>query len=252
MKRNLTLLLLGFVMTWNVSGAEWLTDLPTALARARKENKTVLIDFTGSDWCGWCKRLKAEVFDKPQFEAFANANLILVEADFPRGKKLPPALKEANQALLTRYQVDGFPTIVLLDDDQKFLGKTGYVQGGPKAFIAELEKMPTVKRREPVAEPAGKDPFAAPNREVTGPPAKINYSEIALKAISGKPNKRLALINNQSFAQGETAMVKLDDKKLKVFCKEIRENSVVVQIDGKPEIELLLGKTPAPVKAGAK
>src|ERR1017187_4807538 len=65
---------------------EWLTDVPAALARAKAENKTVLLDFTGSDWCGWCMRLKAEVFDQPEFSTYAHANLILVELDFPHHK----------------------------------------------------------------------------------------------------------------------------------------------------------------------
>src|SRR5438445_12873503 len=66
-----------------VHGAEWLTDLPAAQARAASENKLGLLDFTGSDWCGWFMRLKAEAFSKTEFEAFAQENLVLAEIDFP-------------------------------------------------------------------------------------------------------------------------------------------------------------------------
>src|SRR5438093_919127 len=63
------------------AAATWLTDLPAAQAAAKAEKKIVLLDFTGSDWCGWCIRLKNEVFSQPEFDAFANANLVLVEVD---------------------------------------------------------------------------------------------------------------------------------------------------------------------------
>ena len=65
---------------------QWLTDTKTALEKARQENKAVLLDFTGSDWCGWCMKLKSEVFDQPEFAQFAQANLVLVEVDFPKRK----------------------------------------------------------------------------------------------------------------------------------------------------------------------
>src|SRR5438552_7159697 len=79
--------------------AEWLTDLPAAQAAAKAENKIVLLDFTGSDWCGWCIRLRNEVFSKPEFDAYANDNLVLVEVDFPRQKSQSAALKQANRVL---------------------------------------------------------------------------------------------------------------------------------------------------------
>src|SRR6266481_5854060 len=73
----------------NACAATWLTDLPSAQATAKAENKIVLINFTGSDWCGWCIRLRDEVFSQPEFDAYANDHLVLVEADFPRHKAQP-------------------------------------------------------------------------------------------------------------------------------------------------------------------
>src|SRR3954466_2554744 len=84
------------------AGAEelkWLTDLPKAQAQAKKENKLVMLDFTGSDWCIWCKKLNAEVFSKPEFADYAKKNLVLVEVDFPNGKEQSAELKKANQEL---------------------------------------------------------------------------------------------------------------------------------------------------------
>lgn len=121
--------------------AEWSTDVPKAIAKAKAENKLVLLDFTGSDWCGWCIKLKREVFDTPEFEAYAAKNLVLVEVDFPRNKVLTPEQKAANQALAAKYGIKGYPTIWVLEGSGMPVGKLGYMEGGPKPFIAELAKL---------------------------------------------------------------------------------------------------------------
>src|SRR5881394_792106 len=122
------------------AGAEdlqWLTDVPKAQAKAKAEKKMVLLDFTGSDWCGWCIKLNKEVFSKAEFAKYAQDNLVLVEVDFPQKKKQSEELKKANDALSQKYKIDGYPTIVVLDSAGEKIGDTGYVEGGPKAFIAE-------------------------------------------------------------------------------------------------------------------
>jgi thioredoxin-related protein len=119
----------------------WMTDLPAAQAKAKAEKKRILMNFTGSDWCGWCIRLKREVFDTPKFAAYAQKNLVLVEVDFPNKKKQNAALKKANQALQDKYKVEGYPTLIVLDGNGKKLGQLGYVEGGPAPFLAELEKL---------------------------------------------------------------------------------------------------------------
>jgi len=140
--KKLTLCLLTCFAVLQLKAAEaWLTDLPTAQAQAKAEKKLVMMDFTGSDWCGWCIKLHKEVFSKPEFEEYAKKNLVLVEIDFPNRKPQTAALKKANQALQTKYQVEGYPTIIVLDGDGKKIGKLGYTPGGPKAFIAALEKL---------------------------------------------------------------------------------------------------------------
>jgi len=119
----------------------WQTDLPAAQARARAENKAVLINFTGSDWCPWCVRLSREVFSQPEFAQFAAQHLVLVEVDFPRRKAQDAELKKANRALQERFAIEGFPTVVLLDAEGRKLGTLGYQPGGPKPFIAALERL---------------------------------------------------------------------------------------------------------------
>ncbi len=120
----------------------WLTDYKKAQEEAKASKKLVLMNFTGSDWCGWCIRLNREVFTKPEFQEYAQQKLILLEVDFPRGKQLTAAEKSQNEQLAAKYQIRGFPTIVVLDGEGKMVGELGYTPGGPSAFIAALEGLP--------------------------------------------------------------------------------------------------------------
>ncbi|HTY87338.1 MAG TPA: thioredoxin family protein [Candidatus Acidoferrum sp.] len=141
--KKIAILLLAAAAFWRANASEpvWLTDLPKAQAQAQAEKKMVLLDFTGSDWCGWCMKFKQDVLDTPEFQAYAAKNLVLVELDYPRKKVQPADLKKANAALKGRYDVKGFPTFVVLNSDGKEIGRqVGYAKGGPKAFIAKLEK----------------------------------------------------------------------------------------------------------------
>lgn len=140
MKKIILTMLVGFAL-FQLNAAEgWLTDVPKAVAQAKTENKLVLMDFTGSDWCGWCIRLNKDVFSKPEFAAYAKKNLVLVEIDFPAKKQQSPELKKTNQALQKKYGVEGYPTIIVLNGAGQKVGTLGYMPTA-KAFIAELEKL---------------------------------------------------------------------------------------------------------------
>lgn len=118
---------------------DWTTDVPAALAKAKAENKTVLLDFTGSDWCGWCIKFKKEALDTPEFQDYAAKNLVLVEVDFPRKLQQSEELKSANKALAGQYNITGYPTFVVLNKDGKQIGRQdGYEPGGAKAFIDKI------------------------------------------------------------------------------------------------------------------
>ena len=120
----------------------WLNDYKKAQQEAKANNKFLLLDFTGSDWCGWCKRLEQEILSQSQFENYARENLVLLEVDFPRAKPQSPELRKQNQELAQQYQVEGFPTIVVLSGDgQKLWQYDGYFPDGLAAFIAQLEKL---------------------------------------------------------------------------------------------------------------
>jgi protein disulfide-isomerase len=124
-----------------VSELPWAADLPKALAQAKAENKIVLLDFTGSDWCVWCIKFDDDVLSQPEFASYAKTNLTMVMLDFPNAIKQSETLKKSNQELQTKFKVDGFPTYVALTPDGKEIGRqVGYLSGGPQAFIAELEK----------------------------------------------------------------------------------------------------------------
>jgi len=142
MKRTV-LCLLGCWMACQLQAADltWLTSVPDAQAQAKKESKLVLLDFTGSDWCVWCKKLDAEVFSQAQFADYAKKNLVLVEVDFPAQKKLDAALVKANGALKDKYKITGYPTLIVLKPDGTVVwNQVGYMEGGPAAVIAKLDE----------------------------------------------------------------------------------------------------------------
>jgi protein disulfide-isomerase len=121
------------------SDAQWTTDFPAALNQAQSGNKLVLLNFTGSDWCPWCIKLDHDVLSTSEFAAYAQNKLVLVRLDFPRQTPQSDALKQANADLASRFNVNGYPTCILVDASGKELGRqVGYLEGGPEAFIAEM------------------------------------------------------------------------------------------------------------------
>ena len=142
MKTLLAPFLALVALTLSASAADWMTDFEAAKATAAKEKKLMLLDFTGSDWCGWCIKMKKEVFNEQAFKDYAKKNLVLVEVDFPQRKKLPAAIAKQNDNLMRKYKVEGFPTYVILDSSGKEIGRQPeYLKGGPSAFIAKIESI---------------------------------------------------------------------------------------------------------------
>lgn len=127
-------------------GEGWTHDYEAAKKQAAEENKDMLLDFTGSDWCGWCIKLVDEVFSKDGFKSYADANLVLVELDFPRDKsKLSDETKAQNAKLKDVFGVRGYPSIYLTDSAGLPYAKTGYKRGGPDAYIAHLKELKQVR-----------------------------------------------------------------------------------------------------------
>lgn len=138
-----TILLAAILVGCSKSSANdnlnWEENLETALQKAKTENKAVLVNFTGSDWCVWCQKLSAEVFSQSEFEDYANDNLILVRLDFPRNIEQSAETKLYNNQLAQRYGVQGFPTVLLFNPQGKMVLQTGYQPGGPVSYINHLK-----------------------------------------------------------------------------------------------------------------
>lgn len=133
----------------------WLVDVDEAYELHKKTGKPIMANFTGSDWCGWCKRLSANVFVHDEFKEWAEENVILLELDFPRRKQIPNEYRQQNANLQRAFKVRGFPTVWVfeLDKDEQTgelkinaLGKTGYQRSvaeftnGVDKILAQAEK----------------------------------------------------------------------------------------------------------------
>ena len=132
------LLLLCFLSTAQLGvAANWETDYAKALETAKRENKQVFLDFTGSDWCGPCIQLQKRAFSRPEFINYAQKNLILVEIDYPQRKKQSPALVKQNERLAKQYGIEekGYPTLVLLDPAGKIVRELSGYNGETAADI---------------------------------------------------------------------------------------------------------------------
>ncbi|MGN0874002.1 MAG: thioredoxin family protein [Akkermansia sp.] len=138
-KKALTLLM-PLAMVAPSFAAEWLTELPAAQAKAAAENKAILVDFTGSDWCGWCIRLRKNVFDTPEFDSYVKDKFVLLEIDLPRGNKLTPEQKAVNEALAKRFKITGFPTVLVLTPNAEVAGGFGGGQPNLAAVQPSLDK----------------------------------------------------------------------------------------------------------------
>ena len=136
-------LALGSVATLHAqTKSGWTEHEDQALVKAKADKKLVLLDFTGSDWCGWCVKMDKEVFSQPEFQNYAKDHLVLVELDYPHHKLQTKQIGEQNAMLAQQYNVNAFPTLVVLDSQGKTV-KTfeGYQAGGAAAFVQQLQAL---------------------------------------------------------------------------------------------------------------
>lgn len=142
-KTFITLLLVLGSFAMQAQELVWHTDINKAMAISNKTQKPMLLFFTGSDWCGWCIRLQNEVLKTPEFTAWAKKNVVLVELDFPRRTPQSDAIRNQNAGIQQAFGVQGYPTVwfataKIKDGRPSFtgMGSSGYVPGGPAAWLA--------------------------------------------------------------------------------------------------------------------
>ena len=144
MRKNLTIYILitiAMLYCTRVEALEWETDFKKASSTAKTSGKYIMLDFSGSDWCGWCIKLEKEVFSQDAFKDFAEKNLVCVLVDFPRNKKQTGEQKQQNRDLATKYGIQGYPTIIILGPDGEPVAKTGYLQGGSRNYAQHLNEI---------------------------------------------------------------------------------------------------------------
>ena len=143
--KKIIIALLLFAGSYTVGAQElaWETNIAKAIKVTSKTKKPLLLFFTGSDWCGWCIRLQKEVLKTPEFAKWAKENVVLVELDYPRKAPQTPDLRKQNGELQMSFGIQGYPTVVFAKVTEKKgkanfeeIGRTGYVAGGPSAWLA--------------------------------------------------------------------------------------------------------------------
>ena len=126
----------------------WYKNIDEAVGIAKDTNKTVFIHFTGSDWCVWCQRLESEVYSKDIFKEYAENNLVMVKLDFPKRTPQSNDEKLYNNSQAKKYQIQGFPTVILLNQDGEKIAQTGYQRGGPENYVSHLKSLIAEKTEE--------------------------------------------------------------------------------------------------------
>jgi len=213
----------------------WLTSLPEAVEQATQEKKLVLLDFTGSDWCGWCMKLDDETFSRAEFIEYADKNLVLVQVDFPTSKPQSSDLKKANRALKKKYGVGGFPTVLMIKPDGKVLWEQdGYVEGGAGVMIAAAERcrraagLPVTASATPKPpKPAPAPVAAAPPPQPAPPPQKPAYQP-KLKAILYSSTHASVVLDDATCEEGDFAYG--------MRIVKISRNEVTVECDGQIKV----------------
>lgn len=119
----------------------WLTNYDEAVKQSQSSSKPIAILFTGSDWCSWCIKLESEVFSSSEFIEAVGDKFIFLKLDFPLNTTLSPDNIAQNKQLQKRFDVSGFPSIIILDAQQQQIGSAGYRPGGGKQYATYLLKM---------------------------------------------------------------------------------------------------------------
>lgn len=159
---TITFVAFAFMLTWSTASfgdqpvlkpksyEKWVTSYADAVEKSAATGKPIMLVFSGTDWCSWCTRLSSEVFTTHEFARWSSDNVIKVEVDFPQTYALPPEIAAQNMELKAQFghHVSSYPTVLFVTADGQFIGKTGYVAGGPEPWIdAALTVIPETPTR---------------------------------------------------------------------------------------------------------
>ncbi len=168
MKKKLAITLALYVITLPIAlaGDEhslWEVDFDQAVTEAGQSGKDLLVDFSGSDWCGWCQKLDKEVFSQKKFLDQATKEYTLVVLDFPRKKVVKN--KKRNEELKNQFQISGYPTVLLMDSTGRPYARTGYQENGPGPYLKHLAELKSAKEPKEIRELIAKVQNAATDDE---------------------------------------------------------------------------------------
>lgn len=207
---RLASLVLALTATFATAGGEgWMTDFAAAKKKAAAEKKDLLVDFTGSDWCGWCIKLNKEVFQHDAFKKGVAEKFVLVELDYPRDKSgQSEEVQKQNAELQKVYSVRGFPTILMMDAQGRPFAKTGYQAGGPEKYVTHLDELQAkrVTRDEGLAAADKLEGIAKAEALVkvlkTLPEQHLShYSDITDQVAKLDPEDKSGFVADQKFKQ---------------------------------------------------
>jgi protein disulfide-isomerase len=236
--KKLTWILLTLCLTGRVFADDtaWRSSFPEAADQASRGGKLLLLDFTGSDWCGWCMKLDAETFSRAEFLDYASRNLVLVKLDFPMHKAQSDDVKEANRALKRKYAVNGFPTVIIAKPDGTVLwSQPGYVPGGPRVMIDAVNQCrkaaglgAPLQAAAPAPPPKPAVPIMAAIVQRPAPPLPPPGEVPRLQGIVYSTSHATAVLNGETCEAGETI------NGARVL--KIGRNTVTVEFQGQTKI----------------
>ena len=219
---------------------QWTMDFEAARKVATEKKLPLLLNFTGSDWCGWCKHMDKTVFSQEVWNAYAKQNLMLVWIDFPQDKSLVPEKYVArNKALSTLFGIEGYPAYIILDDDGKNqLGQLGADREiTPDAFIAKIKAI--LKNRRSEVEALLKAMPEKSAQEFRATTQKLEASRSELKALEDSYEKKrveLKLLIDEAqkrldALRAEASLAKLPKEKIDAYrAKKTRYDALSAEL----------------------
>ncbi len=219
---------------------QWTMDFEAARKVAAEKKLPLLLNFTGSDWCGWCKHMDKTVFSQEVWSTYAKQNLMLVWLDFPQDKALVPEKYVArNKALSTLFGIEGYPAYIILDDDgKKQLGQLGADRElTPDAFIDKIKAV--LKNRSSEVDALLKTMPEKSAQEFRATTQKLEASRSELKALEDSYEKKRAELNllidetqkRLDALRAEAGLAKLPKEKVDAYrAKKTRYDAVSAEL----------------------